>query len=138
VNRDCPEDPFEDALIDAGHRFGWRAHAERRSRSASGKHATAIKGDRGWPDVVLAHESKGLVIVELKAQTGSFGEGQIDWLETIDRAAGTGRVLVAVWRPCDWEFIVVCLQYGVDVYRKLVAEIPLPSTVGRRKLPDLS
>ncbi len=131
------EDAFEDKLIQQATVYGWRAHAERRSRSASGRHATAIKGHRGWPDLSLAHAEKGMVIVELKGPRGSFGDGQVEWLERLGRWQ-TSRFLVAVWRPVDWDFVRVCLEFGVPTYREMLERLgPLPSTVGRRKLPDL-
>jgi hypothetical protein len=137
VDPGMAEDPFEDILLMQGRMLGWRGHAERRSRSASGRHATAIKGDQGWPDVVLAHPWRGLVIVELKSHTGSFGPGQPEWLSLLAHYS-SADVLVAAWRPADWPFIQVCLRHGVAAYRSMLQrEGPLPSIGRRRHAPDM-
>lgn len=113
------ETAFEDKLRDTAPLFGWRFHAERTSKTQSGRWATAVKGDVGFPDVVMAHVRHGLVIVELKAQKGSLGEGQAEWLSTMD-AHQARRVLVEVWRPVDWAHIMVCLRNGIAAYRAVV------------------
>lgn len=115
-----PEADFEDTIIHWAKINGWRRHAERASRTQSGRHATAIKGDQGWPDLVLGHPHHGIVIAELKAKKGSKGPGQQEWLDVLAAHDVPGSpVLVEYWKPADWPAIVSCLHFGVDDYRAL-------------------
>lgn len=71
-------------IIEAAQLLGWRVHAERTSRTASGRYATAIQGDRGFPDLVLARGTK-IFFVELKRdKTGRIGPGQQEWYDALN------------------------------------------------------
>lgn len=85
----------EDRIIHLARLYGWRVHAERPARSRDGWR-TAIKGDAGWPDLVLAHPTRGrLLIVELKRKPAKPTDEQTVWLDTL-RACGVDARLVYV------------------------------------------
>lgn len=74
----------------------------------------------GFPDLVIVGRN-GVVFAELKTQVGRVRRDQADWLE--DLAAAGGRT--AVWRPADWNDIVLVLD-------DLASSRPRPRTT----LPD--
>lgn len=92
-------------LVAAAKRGGWRVHAERTSRTHSGGYATAIQGHAGWPDLVLAHPTRGALVVELKRKPGRVTPEQRQWLDTLNAAGITATVW---WVPdeldarCQW------------------------------------
>lgn len=118
------EDDFENKVLDAAVRFGWRVHAERKAttaRDADGKATTTItpiKGHRGFFDLTLVHPVHGVVFAELKARKGRLGPGQQEWQDTaaVHDVPGS-RVIVELWRPADWAYIEVLLRDGPDEYR---------------------
>ena len=58
-------------------------------------------GHSGFPDLVLAHEHKGLIFAELKTDKGRLDPAQITWLRTLDAAGAEAYC----WRPSDMQFI---------------------------------
>ena len=117
----CPERPFEDALLKLAITLGWRVHAERPApsrRDGDEGFRTHIKGHRGFPDIVLAHPDHGLIVAELKTARGRLGPGQQEWqddLVPLDRPGS--KVLIELWRPADWSAIELALTEGFDAYR---------------------
>lgn len=77
---------------------GWLAYHGRTSKHLSGKWATVIEGDAGFPDLVLCRPPR-LLFVELKSEHGRLKTQQRQWLNAL---LGTG-VEVYVWRFKDWE-----------------------------------
>jgi len=100
---------FEGRIIDLAHLFGWRAHAERPALRQSGKWSTPIRGDAGWPDLVLVHPRSGLLIVaELKIPPDKVTAAQQEWLDALTIPG----IQVHVWRPVDWPAIVEIVSFG--------------------------
>lgn len=58
---------------------------------------TAMSGDKGFPDLVLAGP-RGVLYRELKTARGRTTEGQDFWLEVL-LASGQDAT---IWRPADW------------------------------------
>lgn len=56
------------------------------------------RGPGGWPDT-LAVSTHGLLIYEIKTDTGETSPEQDKWLWTLERALITSRTLVTVRRP---------------------------------------
>ncbi len=83
----------QDTLIAAAKRGGWRVHAERPAANRSGKWATNVQGHTGWPDLALAHPTRGFLLVELKRKPGKVSAEQHAWHDTL-RLAG---IDVRVW-----------------------------------------
>jgi hypothetical protein len=96
------EDDFQDKVMDLAKRCGWMVCHYLPAIRQSGRISTAIKGDRGAPDLILAR--RGVVLlVELKTNKGVVSSDQRRWLDALD---GYGDV----WRPRDWDRIVEVLR----------------------------
>lgn len=83
---------------------GWRAHHARSVQTMAGRWMTAIQGDPGFPDLVLAHKSGTVLYVELKATQGRLSADQRLWRDLLEP---TGRY--RLWRPADWDEIAATL-----------------------------
>jgi hypothetical protein len=99
------EREFQTVVVGAARVFGWRVAHFRPARTTHGWR-TAMSGDVGFPDLVLARDGR-LLFVELKAAAGRTSPAQDRWLETLSTVAA---VEVFVWRPCDWDEIVTTLR----------------------------
>ena len=92
-------------IVDAAKRGGWLVHAERTSRTQSGRWATAIQGHAGFPDLVLLHRDRGLLFCELKRKPNRIEPAQQAWIGTLQVMDVPVRV---VWVPeqmrefCTW------------------------------------
>jgi hypothetical protein len=51
---------------------------------------------KGYPDITLAHESRGLIFAELKLDNGKASPEQLIWLKALAPYAE-----VYIWRPAD-------------------------------------
>lgn len=92
------EEDLQSRIIDHARLCGWRVAHVRAAQVRSGRWATPVTGDVGFPDLVLARAGV-VLLAELKSEKGRFREGQAEWL---DAAAAHGRL----WRPSDWDAIV--------------------------------
>jgi len=101
-NPPMSEDDFQTRVMDLAKRCGWMVCHYLPAIRQSGKVSTAIKGDRGAPDLILAR--RGVVLlVELKTNKGTVSPDQQRWLDALD---GYG----SVWRPRDWDEVVRALR----------------------------
>lgn len=96
------ERDFQDQVIALAILHGWKVHHVRPGMTANGRWMTHVQGHTGFPDLVLCHETRGLIFAELKANKGRLGEDQIDWLRYLD---ATGAETY-VWRPVDLQYIM--------------------------------
>lgn len=106
------EEACEDTIIRAARIHGWRVHAERKARSMKGVR-TPIKGQRGYPDLTLAHGASGAVwFVELKRRPNKPEPDQVEWLNVLEGTTGAtfigdsptrsiARRAFVVWVPED-------------------------------------
>lgn len=90
------EAEWQRQVIQLAGTFGWMVQHSRVSKVGD-RHMTAISGHVGFPDLVLAHRTKGVVFVELKSERGSLRKEQVQWRDTL-QAAGAEWYL---WRPDD-------------------------------------
>lgn len=111
---------FAGWVDDARRLGGWLATHFRPARSAGGV-VTAIQGDKGWPDWVLAHPDGRLVFAELKTSNGRVTPEQRAWLDALANAAmrftsdlGSSVVAfdVCIWRPEDRPEVEAILLRG--------------------------
>ena len=100
------ERSFQNAVIELAKYLGWQVFHARAAVLPSGRWATAIQGDAGFPDLVLAHPTKGVIFAELKSAVGRTSNLQETWLDTL-RAAGAETY---VWRPRDIQAIRARLE----------------------------
>lgn len=84
------EKEFQEQVMLAAKQLGWslRYHTFNSKRSA-----------KGFPDLVLVHPAKSLVLFrELKTEKGKTTAEQDEWVSAL---AGAGQD-AGVWRPSDW------------------------------------
>lgn len=94
-----PEESFQSAVIDLAHLHGWRVAHFRRARTKKGW-VTAVGADgKGWPDLFLCHEARGIVLArELKIPPNQLTPEQNKWLLVLCAVGINAKV----WRPADW------------------------------------
>lgn len=102
------EKQFQHQVEHLAHVFGWRVFHALPAQNSRGRWLTAQSGDVGFPDLVLAHPSKGVIFAELKTQIGRVSVSQRIWLNTLE-AAGAETY---IWRPSDFDSIKTRLQKG--------------------------
>ena len=101
------ERSFNDEVIDAAQRHGWRAFHLR------DKDSIHIVRGRGFPDLVMFRKNQvtgdiELIVAELKRGYGvEPTDEQEEWLEALSR-----HVSAYTWRPENWDEIDAVLQNG--------------------------
>jgi len=90
------EKALQQAVIELAHFYGWRVHHTRAVQLPSGRWATPVQGDNGFPDLVLVRPPE-LLFVELKSAVGRTSPEQDIWLGMLELAGAE----VHVWRPRD-------------------------------------
>lgn len=85
------------AIIDMAQRLGWRAHHARPLMTTRGWR-TPIMGNKGFPDLVLAHPDRGVIFAEVKGIKNLPDAEQEAWR----RALTAGGAWWYLWRPADW------------------------------------
>lgn len=103
------EAQFQTALINLASATGWFVHHGRKVQNRAGRWETPIAGHPGFPDLVLVHSTRGLIVAELKSAGGRVGSGQQRWLDMLG-----DHVEVHVWRPADWDQIVKRLTQNTE------------------------
>jgi hypothetical protein len=94
------EAQFQAQVIQLARMNGWRVFHPKKMQGRDGTWRTALTGDNGWPDLVLAHAKKGLIVAEIKADRGRLTQDQHAWLTALAPWAE-----IHVWRPADIEAI---------------------------------
>jgi hypothetical protein len=79
AGRGAPEKILQDKVIHLAKMNGFMVQHSRPVKQADGRWLTAIQGDAGFPDLVLAHVERGVVFVELKSDQGRLSPGQKAW-----------------------------------------------------------
>jgi hypothetical protein len=98
------EAQFQAAVIQLARMNGWKVFHPAKMQSRDGSWRTALQGDKGWPDLCLAHRDRGLIICELKSDVGKVSLDQQAWLTHLAPWAE-----VHVWRPKDLDAIAARL-----------------------------
>jgi hypothetical protein len=96
--KNAPESILQSQVIQLAKMNGFRVHHSRNVQLADGRWMTAIAGDAGFVDLVLAHPERGVIFIELKSDTGKLSPGQIQWRNAIN-----GQVEYWLVRPADLE-----------------------------------
>jgi hypothetical protein len=90
------EADYQRTVVEAAKFAGWLVHAELPAQTASGRYLTRIQGDAGFPDLVLVHPTRKMVLcVELKRRPNKATDKQMVWLQALS-AAGVSAALVFV------------------------------------------
>ena len=85
------EAEFQTLVIDYAHLMKWRVAHFRPAQTGKGWR-TAMEGDPGFPDLVLARNGV-VILAELKSEKGQLSASQLQWSIVAD---------ALVWRPSDW------------------------------------
>jgi len=101
------EAEFQAQVIDLARYFGWKVMHQRPAQIRTGRWVTAIQGDAGFPDLVLARPTAGeLIFAELKKEGGRISALQKAWIRTL---TATGAETY-VWYPSDMLEIITRLS----------------------------
>jgi hypothetical protein len=100
------EAAFQQVVIDVARWHGWKVFHPLPAQNARGRWRTAQAGDTGFPDLVLAHPTRGVIFAELKSAIGKLSDRQQAWIDTLRQAGAE----VYVWRPADIEQIKAILK----------------------------
>ena len=92
------EASFQAQVKSLAYLHGWSLHHSQPSMTRTGRYITT--GSTGFPDIVMAHEQRGLIFAELKTEKGKPSEAQLHWLRTLHPHAEC-----YLWRPSDIDFI---------------------------------
>lgn len=103
---------FQAKVMQVAAIHGWRQAHFRPSMTRDGRWLTAMAGDAGYPDLTLAHPTKGILFAELKAEKGRVTLEQELWHKYL-LAARTVGTAVHIWRPSDLDQIIPILAEGV-------------------------
>jgi len=76
------EASLQSTIIAAAREHGWLVHHDEPAMTAKGRWLTNVRGDPGFPDLVLARDGE-VIIVELKAMHGRWQKGQREWLHAL-------------------------------------------------------
>lgn len=99
------EAEFTKMVIDLAKLNGFRVAHFRPARTKNGGWVTAMSGDIGFPDVIMARETR-LIVSEIKVGNNRPTPEQMAWLG----AFGNAGAEVYIWRPEDWDTIVKLLE----------------------------
>jgi hypothetical protein len=92
------EASFQQQVKALAYLHGWLLHHSQPSMTRTGRYITT--GSTGFPDLVMAHEQRGLIFAELKTEKGKASDAQLNWLRTLHPHAEC-----YLWRPSDIDFI---------------------------------
>lgn len=95
-----PEAAFQSQVVQLAQTLGWLVQHTRPAKQGD-RWLTPITGDVGFPDLVLAHPTRGVIFAELKSPTGAVTDAQYKWGQVIRSAGGEWRI----WRPADLDKI---------------------------------
>jgi hypothetical protein len=97
------ERQWQQLVIDFARLTGWRVAHFRPAMVRSGRWATPMQGDVGFPDLILARNGE-VVAAELKVK-GKVTPEQQAWIDELG-----GDVRACVWRPQDWPTVQLVLS----------------------------
>src|SRR5262245_62000897 len=97
------EREFTATVIELARLWGWRIYHQRPAGTARGWR-TALSGDKGFPDLILAKGPR-LIVAELKVGKNRPTADQALWIRAFQQAG----VLAYVWYPADWRAIETLL-----------------------------
>ena len=88
------EKECQSTIVEAARMLGWLVYHNRTALNSRGRYLTAIQGDSGFPDLVLAHPKAGRILfIELKRPPNRLSEPQRRWIEGLIAAGGIARIV---------------------------------------------
>ena len=99
---DETEADFQHRVASLARLRGWSVYAVPDSRRASMS---------GYPDLTMFHpRQRRLIFAELKREKGKLSPAQVDVLDKLREVKRNVGIEVYVWRPSDWDNVVITLQ----------------------------
>jgi len=95
------EAAFQQVVIELAKWHGWLVYHPLPAMNGRGGWRTAQAGDTGFPDLVLAHPTRGVIFAELKSAIGKLTFTQQLWIDALRQ----GGAEAYVWRPADLDQI---------------------------------
>lgn len=91
---------LEQAFLNAG----WHSKSEclKSLRQLDARAFERVHSEPGFPDLIILHNGY-LLVAECKSEQGKLTEAQREWLQ----AFGLTEAQVCIWRPSNWDEIVV-------------------------------
>jgi len=96
--KEMSEAAFLQQVKALAYMYDWSFHHSTPSMTSKGRWITT--GSPGFPDICLAHRTRGVIFAELKTSKGKTTPAQNDWLERLSPHAEC-----YLWRPLDIDFI---------------------------------
>ena len=94
------EAQFQAQVIHLAKVNHWMVFHPAKVQGRDGIWRTALAGNKGWPDLALAHKDRGFILAELKSDTGKMSFDQQLWLTHLAPWAEC-----YVWKPKDLDAI---------------------------------
>lgn len=94
------EAQFQATVIQLAKVNHWMVFHPAKMQGRDGVWRTALSGNKGFPDLVLAHKERGLIMAELKSETGKVSFDQQMWMTNLASWAEC-----YIWRPKDLDAI---------------------------------
>ena len=96
ITRDASEADFQTTVMALAKQYGWLTfHASPHQVGPVWR-----TDGRGFPDLVLAHPTRGVIFAELKTERGRMTEAQGDWGDAL-----SPHVEWYCWRPSQLQLI---------------------------------
>jgi hypothetical protein len=99
------EAEFQKVVIDLARRNGWLVYHAVPAQVRPGVWRTTYAGDRGFPDLMMVHPTRGGLFAELKTDKGKVTYEQEQWLDTLQQAGYEAYC----WRPAMLDIIAARL-----------------------------
>ena len=96
LTRDASEADFQSVVMALAKQYDWETFHASVHRVAD----TYRTDGRGFPDLVLAHPTRGVIFAELKTERGRLTDAQKDWATAL-----SPHVEWYCWRPSQLQLI---------------------------------
>ena len=106
------ESTFQSSVIMLAKLHGWLVMHTRAVEIRPGVWKTPLQGHAGYPDLTLAHSTRGVIFAELKSTTGRISEKQKAWHQTL-KDAGMEVIYTGLRQTPDM-VVTAALQEDVD------------------------
>lgn len=94
------EAQFQASVIQIAKINHWMVFHPAKMQGRDGAWRTALSGNKGFPDLALAHKDRGFILAELKSETGKVSFEQQMWMTHLAPWAEC-----YIWRPKDLDQI---------------------------------
>ena len=94
------ESELQQAILQLAEAHNWKAY-----HVVNVKRNIRNRSSIGFPDIVLAHATRGIIFAELKSKTGKVSADQEEWISVLHNAALVRPAESYLWRSDNWKEI---------------------------------